>query len=60
MGTERASEMSDAGMPPAAAALVVRVRYLSAIREKTGKRSDDLHLPAGSTLADVSRWLKDT
>jgi molybdopterin converting factor small subunit len=40
--------------------LTVRVRYLSAVREKTGTRADDLHLPAGSTLADVSRWLKDT
>jgi molybdopterin converting factor small subunit len=47
-------------MPPGAVALTIRVRYLSAIREKTGKRSDDLRLPAGSTLAEVSRWLKDT
>jgi molybdopterin converting factor small subunit len=38
----------------------VRVRYLSAIREKTGTRTDSLHLPAGSTLADVSGWLRDT
>jgi molybdopterin converting factor small subunit len=37
----------------------VRVRYLSAVREKTGTRSDDLRLPVGSTLATVSGWLKD-
>ncbi len=52
--------MNGPGIPPGAAALTIRVRYLSAIREKTGRRSDDLHLPAGSTLAEVSRWLQDT
>ncbi len=35
----------------------VRVRYLSAIREKAGTRSDDLRLPAGSTLASVAAWV---
>ena len=40
--------------------VTVRVRYLSAVRDKTGRRADDLHLPAGSTLAAVADWLKLT
>jgi molybdopterin converting factor small subunit len=40
--------------------ITVRVRYLSAIRERTGTREDDLRLPAGSTLAAVAGWLKLT
>jgi molybdopterin converting factor small subunit len=52
--------MSGTGMPPGAAALTVRIRYLSAVRDKTGTRVDDLRLPLGSTLASVARWLKDT
>ena len=35
----------------------VCVRYLSAIRDKTGKRVDELSLPEGSTLTEVSAWL---
>jgi molybdopterin converting factor small subunit len=35
----------------------VCVRYLSAIRDKTGKRVDELALPEGSTLTEVSAWL---
>ena len=38
----------------------VRVRYLSAIRETTGKRQDELDLPAGSRLSAVAEWLKAT
>lgn len=37
----------------------VRVRYLSAIREKTGKRVDELALPAGTTLSWVAGWLRE-
>ena len=40
--------------------ITVRVRYLSAVRERTGTRVDELHLPAGSTLAAVADWLKLT
>jgi molybdopterin converting factor small subunit len=40
--------------------LTVRVKYLSALRDKTGKRGDDLSLPAGSTLQDLAAWLKGT
>jgi molybdopterin converting factor small subunit len=37
--------------------LKVCVRYLSAVRDKTGKRVDELALPEGSTLTEVSAWL---
>ncbi len=37
--------------------LSVRVKYLSAIRDTTGKRLDELSLPEGSTLAAVADWL---
>ena len=42
------------------AEVTVRIRYLSAIREKTGKRLDELDLPQGSTLTSVADWLKLT
>jgi molybdopterin converting factor small subunit len=38
--------------------VAVRVRYLSAIRETSGTRMDELHLPAGATLASVAEWVK--
>jgi molybdopterin converting factor small subunit len=41
-----------------AARVTVRVRYLSAIREQAGARSDDAALPAGSTLADAAGWIR--
>jgi molybdopterin converting factor small subunit len=44
----------------AATTINVRIRYLSAIREKTGgRRQDDVSLPAGSTLASVADWLRN-
>jgi molybdopterin converting factor small subunit len=55
MGIEGAS-----GVKGGAAEVTVRVRYLSAVRERTGTRADDLRLPAGSTLAAVAGWLKLT
>lgn len=44
----------------AAGEVTVRVRYLSAVREKTGTRADDLRLPAGSSLSAVAGWLQRT
>lgn len=39
--------------------VTVHVRYLSAVREKTGgRREDELSLPAGSTLTTVADWLQ--
>jgi molybdopterin converting factor small subunit len=46
-------------MSESSAAVTVRIRYLSAIREKTGgKRQDEVSLPCGSTLASVAEWLQ--
>ena len=42
------------------AAITVHLRYLSAVREKTGRRADELALPAASTLAAVAAWLAAT
>jgi len=41
-------------------AMTIHIRYLSSVREKTGRRADDLTLPAGSTLAAVTSWLATT
>jgi molybdopterin converting factor small subunit len=43
-------------LPPT---VTVRIRYLSAIREKTGgRRQDDIPFAAGSTLASLAEWLR--
>ena len=39
--------------------VAIRIRYLSAIREQTGKRQDELALPAGTALSWVAGWLKE-
>jgi len=39
--------------------VAIRIRYLSAIREQTGKRLDELALSAGTTLSWVAGWLKE-
>ncbi len=38
--------------------VTVRIRYLSAVRETTGKREDALQRPAGSRLSAVADWLR--
>jgi molybdopterin converting factor small subunit len=43
----------------AATPINVRIRYLSAVRETTEKRQDELALPAGTTLSWVAGWLKE-
>jgi molybdopterin converting factor small subunit len=40
-----------------AATIVVRVRYLSAIRDRTGLREEAVSMPAGSRLAELASWL---
>jgi len=35
----------------------VRIKYLSALRDTTHRRLDELELPAGSSLQDVAGWL---
>ena len=46
-------------MSDPSSAVTVRIRYLSAIREKTGgRRQDEVSLPRGSTLSSVADWLQ--
>lgn len=40
------------------ATIKVRLKYLSALRDRTGNRWDDVGFPAGATLQDVVAWLK--
>jgi molybdopterin converting factor small subunit len=41
--------------------VTVRIRYLSAIREKTGgRRQDEVSLPRGSTLSSAADWIRGT
>jgi MoaD family protein len=42
------------------AELKIRIKYLSALRDKTRKRLDELELPAGSRLSDLAGWLART
>ena len=42
------------------AVVTVHLRYLSAVRDRTGRRADELSLPAGSTLGAVASWLAAT
>jgi molybdopterin converting factor small subunit len=50
--------MKETGAAVAGQEVRVRIRYLSAVRDATGKRQDELELPAGSRLAAVADWLK--
>ncbi len=36
----------------------VRIRYLSAVRDRTGRRLEELTLPAGSRLAELAGRLE--
>jgi molybdopterin converting factor small subunit len=38
-------------------AVTIEIRYLSAVRERTGRRSEKVTFPSGATLADVAAWL---
>jgi MoaD family protein len=35
----------------------VQIKYLSAIRDQTGCRREDVSFPLGTTLRDVTEWL---
>jgi molybdopterin converting factor small subunit len=39
------------------ATIVVRVRYLSAIRDRAGLREEAVELPEGARLRDLADWL---
>jgi molybdopterin converting factor small subunit len=36
----------------------VRIKYLSAVRDRTGRKAEEIQLPEGSTLADVESWVR--
>lgn len=35
----------------------VQIKYLSAIRDRTGCREEEVRFPSGTTLQDVAAWL---
>ena len=37
----------------------VRIKYLGALRDATGKRVDEVAFPSGATLHDVADWLDE-
>jgi len=37
----------------------VRIKYLSAVRDKTNRRREEARLPRGATLADVESWVRN-
>jgi MoaD family protein len=39
--------------------VAVHLKYLSALRQKTGVRREEVGFPEGSVLEDVVRWLRD-
>lgn len=50
--------MTGAGSRGSSSTVRVKIRYLSAVREKTERRQDELDLPSGSRLSAVADWLK--
>jgi len=40
--------------------MTIRVRYLSAMRDRTGRREEPVELPAGSRLRELADWLART
>jgi molybdopterin converting factor small subunit len=37
----------------------IRIKYLSAIRDQTNRRREDVQFPRGATLADVDIWVQN-
>jgi MoaD family protein len=35
----------------------VRIKYLAALRDRTGRRQEGVSFPPGATLQDVAEWL---
>ena len=42
-----------------ATGVTVRIRYLSGLRDTTKTRMEEVRFPSGTSLQDVSRWLKE-
>lgn len=38
--------------------LTVQVKYLAALRDRMGRRREELSFPPGATLHDVAEWLE--
>jgi len=39
--------------------LRIEIRYLSAVRDRTGRGRDEVSFPVGATLREVAAWLKE-
>lgn len=37
----------------------IRIKYLSAVRDQTNRRREEVQFPRGSTIADVDRWVQN-
>lgn len=37
--------------------VTVQIKYLGALRDRTGRRHDEVTLPSGAALQDVAEWL---
>ncbi|MBD3308705.1 hypothetical protein GF339_19995 [candidate division KSB3 bacterium] len=37
----------------------IQIKYLTSLRDQTGKRQETINVPPGSTLDDVAAWLKE-
>ena len=37
----------------------VQIRYLAALRDRTGRRREEVRFPPGTTLQDVAGWLNE-
>lgn len=43
--------------PRTEASIKVEIKYLSALRDRTGRRQEEVYFPPGATLGDVIEWL---
>ncbi len=42
---------------PEKASITVQIKYLSTLRDRTGRRQETVGFPLGATLQDVADWL---
>ena len=40
-------------------AIRVQIKYLAALRDRTGRRREEVTFPPGTTLQDVAGWLNE-
>ncbi|MFW6138691.1 MAG: MoaD/ThiS family protein [Spirochaetota bacterium] len=40
--------------------ITIKIKYLAALRDKTGKKEEHVDFPQGSTLSNVAEWLHRT